>query len=270
MALRWYISQDKAYAEKAIEILNAWSFTLDSITHDNRKWHIGTGGIKFLNAAEIIKHTYKGWKKKDQQAFEDMILKVWFPVIEPFQPNFNGNAAIMQTMMSIGIFTDRQDIFDRAYNHCLNGESLGAIGNYDNEAGQCQESGRNQNHAQLGLGFMSAICETAWNQGLDLYGAYANRLALGFEYTAKYMIGEEVEYVPYKTFKGDIVFPDSISSQGRGRFSPVYERGFRHYHDRMGLEMPYTKLAMEKSTPERSGGSLIPWSTLMNHGYPSK
>ena len=91
LTLRWYISQDKAYAEKAIEILNAWSSTMDSITHDNRKWHLGTGGITFLNAAEIIRHTYKGWKKKDQQAFENLVLNFWFPVLEPFQPDFNGN-----------------------------------------------------------------------------------------------------------------------------------------------------------------------------------
>lgn len=270
LALRWSLSHEKAYAEKSIEILNAWSYQLDSVTHDNRKLHLGIVGLKFLNAAELMKHDYKGWKKKDQQAFERMILKVWYPVIESFQPGFNGNwdAAIIQTMMCIGVFLDRPDIFDRAYNQCLTGESNGAIDNYFNPDGQCQESGRDQGHSQMGLGFLSAVCEVAWKQGRDLYAAYDNRLAKGFEYTARYMIGEEVEYVRYKTFDGKLVFGDSISSQGRGRFSPAYERAYHHYHDRKGMEMHFTKLAMEKSTPERNGGSFLPWSTLTSHQLP--
>jgi Alginate lyase len=272
LALRWYVSREKAYAEKSIAILNAWSHKLDSVTNDNRKLLIGYVGIKYLNAAEIIKHTYKKWNEDDQKAFEHMLLDVWYPVIESFQPNFNGNwdAAIIQTMMCMGIFLDRQDIFDKAYTHCLSGETNGAIDNYYNESGQCEESGRDQGHAQMGLGFMSDVCEVAWKQGKDLYSAYGSRLALGFEYTAKYMVGEEVPYVPYKTYEGKIVFGESISSQGRGRFSPAYERGYHHYHDRMGMEMPYTKQALERSRPERNGGTFMPWATLTSEGYPSK
>ena len=37
--------------------------------------------------------------------------------------------------------------------------------------------GRDQTHAQLGLGMMSMLCETAWKQGTDLYGVLDNRFA---------------------------------------------------------------------------------------------
>ncbi|MEO5684643.1 MAG: alginate lyase family protein [Chitinophagaceae bacterium] len=272
MALAYYVTKDKAYAEKVIEIINAWTYTLDSITDKNKKLLLGMNGIKYLNAAEIIRYTYKGWKKQDQQAFEKMALNNWYPLLQDFMPSYNGNwdAAIIQTMMCIGIFCDRQDIFDRAYNQCLKGASNGAINNYFTEWGQCQESGRDQGHTQMGLGFLSTVCEIAWKQGLDLYASYQNRLATGYEYTAKYLLGEEVKYVRYTTFENKQVFADTISSAGRGKFSPIYERAYHHYHDRLGMEMPFTTRALNKSRIEGNNRGFMPWASLMNQGYPLK
>ncbi len=272
MALQYVVSGNKAFAKKAVEIINAWSYMLDSITDGNKKLLCGIVGVKFLNAAEILKHTYNGWDKKDQQAFEKMVLEVWYPLLQDFMPGYNGNwdAAIIQTMMCIGIFTDRKDIFESAYNQCLTGQSNGAIDNYFNEWGQCQESGRDQGHTQMGLGFLSTACEIAWKQGYDLYAAYDNRLALGYEYTSKYMLGGDVKYVQYKTYKGKFVFEDTISSKGRGRFSECYERAYHHYHDRMGMEMPYTKQALLKSRVEGPSNVFVPWTTLTTAGYPVK
>jgi hypothetical protein len=264
-ALRYVLSGEKAYAEKAIEIINGWSYALDSVTNGNKKLLVGMVGIKYLNAAEILKHNYGGWKKKDQQAFERMVMNVWYPLIKDFMPGYNGNwdAAIAQTVISIGIFMDRKDIFDLAYNQILKGESNGAIDNYFNEWGQCQESGRDQGHTQMGLGFLSIVCEIAWKQKKDLYSAYDNRLALGYEYTAQYMLGEDVKYVKYKTFAGKQVFGDSISAIGRGKFSPIYERAVHHYHNRMKLPMPFTKKALDKTRPEEESTGYVPWATLM-------
>ncbi|MEP6749073.1 MAG: alginate lyase family protein [Bacteroidota bacterium] len=272
MALQYYVSKDKAYADKAIEILNAWSYTLDSITDKNKKLLLGMNGIKYLNAAEILRYSYKGWKKEDEQAFEKMILHDWYPLLQDFMPSYNGNwdAAIIQTMMCIGIFCDRKDIFERAYNQCLAGASNGNINNYFNDWGQCQESGRDQGHTQMGLGFLSTVCEIAWKQGYDLYSVYKNKLATGYEYTAKYLLGEEVKYVQYITFENKPVFGDTISSSGRGKFSPIYERAYHHYHDRMKMDMPYTQRALEKSRDEAYNTGFMPWSSLMNREYPVK
>ena len=148
MALQWYVEGDKAYAEKAIEIFNAWAQTLESVVNHNRQLKVGTAGIKYLNAAEIIKHTYKGWNAKDRKAFEDMVINVWYPVIKDWTPRYNGNwdAANGQTLMCIGIFLDRRDIFDTACKQLLDGDTNGAIKNYFYESGQCQESGRDQQH----------------------------------------------------------------------------------------------------------------------------
>lgn len=271
-ALQYSITGDKVYAQKAIEIINAWSYSLDSVTDGNKKLLVGMVGIKFLNAAELIKYSYKGWEKTDQQAFEKMIMNIWFPLLKDFMPGYNGNwdAAIAQTLICIGIFMDRQDIFDLAYNQILKGESNGAIDNYFNDWGQCQESGRDQGHTQMGLGFINTVCEIAWKQGRDLYAAYDNRLALGYEYTAKYLLGEDVKYVKYKTFQGKEVFGDSISAVGRGKFSPIYERAYHHYHDRMKMDLPYTKMALDKTRPEGANAGFMSWATLLTAGLPVK
>jgi hypothetical protein len=54
----------------------------------------------------------------------------------------------------------------------------------------------------MGLSFLACACEMAWKQGVDLYGAADNRLALAFEYTAKYNLGEDVPYEPYRSVEG--------------------------------------------------------------------
>ena len=59
----------------------------------------------------------------------------------------------------------------------------------------------------------------------------------GFEYTAKYNLGHEVPYVPYRSFEGRYHYK-KISDNSRGRLRPMYERVFNHYHNRKGLDAP--------------------------------
>jgi len=266
MALQWVMTEEKPYAEKAIEILNDWSYTLKTVSMNDQKLLLGMAGVQYLNAAELIKHTYDGWKKKDQKHFEKMVMEIWYPALKDYQPTYNGNwdAAICQTMLCIGIFMDRRDIFDKTFNHLLQGDTNGAIDNYFMENGQCQESGRDQGHTQMGMGYLCAACEIAWKQGLDLYSAYDNRLATAYEYTAKYMSGEEVPYVQYTNYRGQKVFGPKIGSGARGHYSPIYERAYNHYHNRMGMEMPYTALAIKKSRLEGFSLDYASWATLMN------
>jgi hypothetical protein len=58
----------------------------------------------------------------------------------------------------------------------------------------------------------------------------------------------------------------SISRRGRGRFRPIYERAYHHYHDRMGMEMPYTLEAIGKSRPEGWHIQHTSWGTLLYAG----
>lgn len=268
-AIQWAIAQDPAHAAKAVEILNAWSSALESITGHDAKLLAGITGYKLCSAAEILRSTYPDWKAADQERFRRMLLDVYYPLIQNFFPQANGNwdASMIVTMMCIGVFCDDAAIFDRAVDYYLNGEGNGAIRYYVNDFGACQESGRDQQHTQLGLGYLADACEVAWKQGEDLYGAYDNRLALGFEYTAQYNLGFDVRYEPYTSIDGKYRNPE-ISAKGRGRFRPIYEKVYHHYHDRVGLEMKYTKTVIDRNRPEGEHWDHVSWGTLLYAGLP--
>ena len=130
-------------------------------------------------------------------------------------------------------------------NHALSKETNGSIPMYFNDFGECQENGRDQGHTQMGICYLSCCCEIAWKQGIDIYSTLDNRLFKGFEYTSKFMLGNDVPYQPYRSVDGTYDYK-TISLQGRGRFAPIYEIPYHHFHDRMKMEMPYTKQAIEK------------------------
>lgn len=268
-ALLWALSGKEAHARKSREILNAWSYELESISNHDAKLLVGMTGLRICNAAELLRHTWNGWSEKDQKQFRVMLVEVWAPIIEGFYPSANGNwdASIMQTSMAMGVFLDDKAMFDRAVEYYLEGDGNGAIQNYFNEFGECQESGRDQTHTQMGLEFLANTCETAWNQGVDLYKAHDNRLLLGFEYTAKYNLGHEVPFEPYRSYEGRYYY-ESIATEGRGRIRPMYAKVYNHYHNRMGLEADFTREASLKVRRgrRRGGGASLPWDRLMFTG----
>ena len=268
-AIQWYVTGKQAHADKAVEILGAYATTLESIGGHDARLLAGMTGITFTNAAEILRHTEAGWSDRDQQQFERLLREVFYPVIKDFYPSANGNwdAAMIQTMAAMGVFLDDRKMFQRAVDYYLEGDGNGAIRNYVNDFGECQESGRDQAHTQMGLGYLGCAAEIAWKQGVDLYGAYDNRLALGFEYTAKYNLGHDVPYEPYRSHAGRYHYRE-ISDKARGRFGSIYERVYHHYHDRMRREMPYTGQVLQKIRPERWQNAHASWGTLMHAGQP--
>lgn len=276
-ALHWAISGKEEHAQKAAEIIDAWSSKLKHIKNHDTKLIIGMVGHKFCNAAELLKHTWNGWPEAQQKQFATLLRELWYPHIKDFYPTANGNwdASMLQTMIAIGVFLDDRAMFDRATNYYLQGKGNGAITNYFMESGQCQESGRDQAHTQMGLDFLATCAETAWNQGVDLYSAADNRLLKGFEYTAKYNLGHDVPYKPYKSVEGRYHYK-SISKKARGRLRPMYEKVYNHYHNRKGLEANYSNQALQKIrkyTPRphsrRQPLGTLPWGALMFANQPT-
>ncbi len=269
-ALIWVLAGDEAHAAKSAEIIDAWSNTLRSVTNHDARLLIGMTGHQFCNAAELLRHTWDGWPEKHQEGLRALLREVWYPVIRDFYPSANGNwdAAMLQTMIAMGVFLDDRAMFDRAVRYFRNGAGNGAIGNYFNEFGECQETGRDQAHTQMGLEYLANTCETAWNQGVDLYSERDNRLLLGFEYTAKFNLGFDVPYEAFESFEGRYHYK-SISDKSRGRLRPMYEKVFNHYHNRRGLDAPYTEQAVSKVRIETGGGSSLPWGTLMYANQPA-
>ena len=182
-ALMWCITGNEAHAKKACEILNAWSNQLQEISGTDRELGASLGGFKFVNAAELMRATYPGWSPEEVRACQAMLRRAIYPAIENFATFANGNwdTGCIKTQMAIGVFCDDRKIFDRAVEYFYRGEGNGRLTHYIVDAsGQCQESGRDQPHAQLGLGHLAEACEIGWHQQLDMYGGGGQPLVEGF------------------------------------------------------------------------------------------
>ncbi len=232
-AIVWYISNDARYAGKAIAILNAWSPILWDLDYNDAKLLAAWTGHLLCNAAEILRYGASGWKPADIAAFSNMLMTVYYPLLRPYYPQANGNwdGAIIHSLMAIAIFTNNRPLFADAIHHFKHGTVNGGIFKYIYPNGQCQESPRDQGHVQLGIGEFAGAAEVAFTQGVDLFSMADNRIALGFEYTAGFLLGEK----PYCYC--------SISDRGKA-LRDDYEYVYRHY-SAMGIDMPFVKKAAD-------------------------
>lgn len=259
-ALIWKISGDTAHGQTACRILNSWSATLKTVTGNaDRYLASGLFGYQLANVSELMRE-HPDFKVEQMQ---NMLLNVfYYPLNERFLvgnqygadhndayiSNYwaNWDLCNMASSMAIGIFCERQDIYNKSVKYYQSGLGNGSLYNaipyvYDDGTAQWQESGRDQGHTNLGLGLMACICEMAWSQGDDLYGMSDNRLFKAAEYIAKYNNGNNVIFSEYEWgsgTKGDIMHHYVISPSGRGETRPIWSMIYNHYSGRMGLSAP--------------------------------
>lgn len=276
LALRWKVSGEAAYADKSIAIMNAWSATLKEVTGSSDRFlAAGIYGYQFANAAEIMRD-YPGWAKADFERFRTMMLTILYPMNHDFLTRHNGAAITnywanwdicnIASVQAIGVLCDRRDLYDEALTYFKTGRGNGAMDKavyyvHPGYLGQWQESGRDQGHNTLGIALMGPVCETAWNQGDDLYGYNNNRFLAGAEYTAKYNLGFDVPYQPYAWGtgqRGDRREQPVIAEGGRGLLRAGYELVVNHYVLRKGIAAPYSEQYAAKLRPEGGGGDYGP------------
>ncbi len=272
-ALRWKVSGDTRYADQTVVFLNAWSSTMTSLTGNaDRFLAAGLHGYEWANVGEIMR-TYPGWAAADVTRFQNLLLTIFYPMNHDFLVNHNGAAITnywanwdlcnMASMLAIGVFCDRRDIYDEALAYIYGGAGNGALDKavyylHPGNLGQWQESGRDQGHTTLGIALTGPICEMAWNQGVDLYGYRDNRFLAGAEYVAKYNAWNEVPFTPYMWGTGQSgswQVQWGVSGASRGINRAGWEMVYNHYVNRLGLAAPYTKAEAEELRPEGGGGN---------------
>lgn len=256
-SLMWIATRDQKHAEKAITILLGYADFLQRIPATNdAPLLVGLEGTKIINALEILKYDFKRADPRKLERIARMVTGIFLPVCEQFYAspaytNGNWGPIVTKFYMSAAIYLDDQKMYDKAVHFYLHANDNGTIANYiDGKTGQIQESGRDQGHSQLGIGAMATICEIAWKQGDDLYGALDNRLLKGFEYTASYNLGKQVPFKKWKDITGKYSDWEQISVMGRGRFIPIYQMVYNHYVRRKGLLMPFTQQVIAKMGAE--------------------
>lgn len=73
--LRWYVTGDERHAQCAVDILNAWSSSVDDVI---------TGELFqlpaniFVEVAEVVR-AYSGWKEEDIERFKKMCKEYFYP-----------------------------------------------------------------------------------------------------------------------------------------------------------------------------------------------
>ena len=274
LAIKWVASGDASDAQAAIGIINAWTSTVQSVA--NEPMRNGLGSNQMANAAEILAYGFNGaagWQPADVSRARTWFKTVIYPHVKD-GASANWGTSAMSGIMSMAVFCDDQEMFNRAvdaYKHgfVVNGSLKGGccgVTQYIDATGENAESGRDQPHSQGGIAHLVEVALVAWNQGLDLvsyndeegvreYGVNgANRLYQGLEYTAKYNLGNEVPYHSFFEYCNNVTkYPGPISDKGRGNFSPIWEMALRLFSNAK-LPAPFCRQITELKTyaPERT------------------
>ncbi|HEU5080024.1 MAG TPA: RICIN domain-containing protein [Opitutaceae bacterium] len=275
--IRWYISGDTSYADCAIRICNAWSSTVNQVpTGTDIPGLSGIPIAEFAIVGELLRISPR-WAAADFARFKTMMINYWYPVCHDFLTNHNGacitnywsnwDIANLGACIAIGVLCDDTAKYNEGVNYFMSGAGAGSIMNavyyiHSGNLGQWQESGRDQEHAQLAVGMMAQACEIAWKQGLDLYGYSSNRLLAGAEYVAQYNLWKSVPYNFYNNCTNARQSWVSINGRGRLDDRPLWELLYNHYVVRKGLSAPNTTAMAQLMRPEHGSADHFGYGTL--------
>ena len=239
-ALLWYLSDEMPYAQKAIEIINAWSATLWDLDDNNAKLVAASSAAHLCKAAELLRHSNSGWKEQEIAAFEELLMTVYYPLLRYYFPDANGNwdGYIARAILCMGIFLDNREMFDNAIDHFLYAPINGSLFKYIYPSGQCQESTRDHGHVQMGLGAFANVAQIAHTQGVDLFSIGDNRIASGIEYEAQFLLDEPVFCYG----------PISAREKKLSNRSLNYHYVTRHYAS-LGIDLPFSRQALVALPP---------------------
>lgn len=282
LSLAWYITQDSRYAQKAVEIMDAWSAVIKDHTNSNAPLQTGWAGSSWPRAAEIIKYTYSSWPNAGR--FSTMLRDVYLPeVINGSNSNGNWELSMTEAAIGISVFLEDRTSYDKAVSKFRGrvpayiylasdgalpktapGSGLDTrdkiINYWQGQStfmdGLSQETCRDLTHTGYGLSAISHIAETSRIQGQDLYPEIADRLRHALGLHAKYQLGAAV--------------PSSLCGGSlKDNLGPVTEVGFNALHNRMGIAMTNTQTLTEQRRPAGTDNLFVAWETLTHADNPS-
>ena len=281
-ALAWYITRDSRYAEKAIQIMDAWSAVITAHTNSNAPLQTGWAGASWPKAAEIIKRVHGSWTNSAR--FDTMLRNVYLPeIINGSNSNGNWELVMMEAAVGISVYLEDKTSYDKAIGIYLTRvpayvylSTDGALpktvpsqnlntrdkivaywqGQGTFMTGLTQETCRDFVHTGYGISSISHVLETARLQGQDLFPQVGERLrqALGFQ--SKYELGTAV---PSDLCGGSV-------KRGLGA---VTEVGFNTLHTLHGIAMTNTQALTEQNRPSGTNSLFVAWETLTNAENPN-
>ncbi|TNM61054.1 hypothetical protein FHN55_17740 [Streptomyces sp. NP160] len=284
-ALLWVYSGDRRHAAKAIQILNAWSATLqghrfDTTTYKNGHLQAAWAGSVFPKAAEIIRHTGAGWSSADVQRFSTMLRTAFLPMVRDGWAGGGSNwmMSMAEATINIGVFLDDRSVFDdgvsdwratvpsTAYLSTDGSKPLlpparaikaSGIDAYWKQPtryvdGLQQETCRDLDHAVLGLGATFNAAETASIQGVDLFGEQQRRLTAALEHNARFAANQSAS---------GWVCPNPPKIIGT-TVRQGWEIAYSHYAGDRGLSLPQTRAYVLSQRSATRSELHLNWQTL--------
>lgn len=279
LALRWHVTGDTNYAQRAVYIANAWSSTLQGVNGDsNAALGYGLCGYLFAIGGELLS-TYPDWAPADLQAYKNMMMRVFYPACANYlwwhydtfwreggntHYRLNWDSANMAAVATIGILCDNRAVYEQALDFFKCGPGNSRVERaawylHPGGLGQGEEAGRDQAHNLGGWHCMALLCQSAWNQGDDLFGYDNNRVLRAFEYNAKFNLwNDDVAYARHRNSAlGYTEGSVSWAQRGIGQYYH-YELVYNHYVNVKGIAAPWSQQAATATRPE-------PWPNIGNH-----
>jgi hypothetical protein len=272
-ALLWYFTGNTQHASKAVQIMNAWSSTITDHTDHNAPLQTGLMGTSWAQAGEVMLYTYTGWPQSERDRFKSMLRNVYRPeLIDGSCANGNWELIMTNALIGISVVLDDRAGFDKALSlwrgrvpayvyqttdgsspkapaHCSLPSWYGQTTFVD---GVGQETCRDFGHQEWGLTAGVHAAETAYQQGVDLYGEQSKRWRDGLEFHAKYDLGAPV---PSWLCGGTV---KTINT-------PAWEIAYNHFVNRKGYSMPNAAQMVQRVRPTRLDW-FIAWETLTHAG----
>lgn len=225
-SIKWVVTGNTAYRDKAIQIANAWSGTLHSIVSETDHPNQGTLESSWalpiwVAGAEILKNYNNGasgWAASDITQFKSFVNKLLTYVNGPIASAPNWYISKYLSLMSAGVFLDNTSLYNSGYN--------GVAGQIDAITinGVIPELTRDFVHSQYVLIGMSQCAEVAYQQGdTKLFTRSGARLRISAE-----------AYVQSVT---DVIAPKYFSSSDWARQSAPYEILLNRY-TALGMQVP--------------------------------
>ena len=298
----WWITENDAYAEKTVQILNAWARKCKAVGGDtNASLAAGLYGYHFANAAELVRD-YEGWRRTDFDHFCDWIRAVWFSRTQYFLVERHGtidehywsNWGLCNVLcgISVGILCDDEYIYsasmeyykymkNRKYSESLCNLVVGKAADRRGPFGSLspmQESGRDQGHTAMAASLAIDICGVGLNQGDDLFAYEEDRLAMGIEYILAYNLGvDDLPWIEYTRYSDTFT---QNGEGGRGNIRPGIARFYSYYKTMRGVDMRYARQRLSRDGWVELGGGYgggnsggydqLGYHTLLNFADTSK
>lgn len=246
-AIMWYMTGNSVYAQKAIQIINAWSTTHTIWSGETwRGLERGVFAVPLTTGIEILRYNYSGWTATNTANSNNYLLNMYWNAGGPWTDPINDDLGQgNQGQLSVaGMMCTAIALNDTAkYNYIITAfrkNSCVSLGSSSLATGQNAEAGRDQPHSMIEVSALTNCAEIASKQGTDLYSDLNNRVLAISEYWTSYNIGNTVPYTPYGGACGN--GSSSISTLGRGRYFPnaALEQIYANYVLIKGVPAPYT------------------------------